>query len=70
MLSENEVLYSDYAYVEGLKIWNFATRSNKTLSIPGKEAGYASRYVVYPWRGKCCFCSITSFMKQIVPCRY
>ncbi|HNJ93472.1 MAG TPA: triple tyrosine motif-containing protein [Ferruginibacter sp.] len=52
MLSENEVLYSDYTYVEGLKIWNFATRSNKTLSIPGKEAGYASRYVVYPWRGK------------------
>ena len=69
MLSENEIVFGLClcGRTEDLELCNL--RSNKTLSIPGREAGYASLYVVYPGVENAAR-SITSFMKQIVPCRY
>lgn len=51
-----EVLYTDYKTSNALQCWNFASGTNKTLFIEGKDDKVISRCAVYPWHDKILLC--------------
>jgi signal transduction histidine kinase/ligand-binding sensor domain-containing protein len=50
--SDNEVFFYDERIKDGLQLYNFTTRTRRSLPVKGKDAKPISRCIIYPWQNK------------------
>jgi signal transduction histidine kinase len=50
--TENEVLYYNYTTNNALQLYNFASHTNRTLFVKGKDDKQIGRCIILPWQNK------------------